>query len=51
MLYLPLVDFLQEDMRIYCVIVEIFYGSIFPQIGEPLEALTWNVEGEVLLGG
>ena len=45
-----LVDFLQEDKVIYCVVVETFCGSVFLQICEPLEALTWDAEGEVLLG-
>ena len=45
-LYLPLVDFLQEDKRIYCVVVETFCDLIFPQICEPLEACRgWGVVG------
>ena len=49
--YLPLVDFLQEDKRIYCVVVGTFCDSIFSHICELPEALTWDAEGVVLLGG
>ena len=49
--YLPLVDSLQEDKSIYCVVLETFRESMLPQICEPLEVLTWDAEGEVLLGG
>ena len=49
-LYLPLVDFLQENKSIYCAVVETFCESMLPQICEALEVLTWDAEGEVLLG-
>ena len=51
MLYHSLVDFLQEDKRIYCAVIETFCDSMFSQIYEPLEALTWDADGDVSLGG
>ena len=43
-LYIPLVDFLQEEKSIYCVVLETFYELMLPQICEPLEVLTWDAE-------
>ena len=50
-LYFPLVNFLQEDKRMYCIVKETFCDPTFPQTCKPLKALTWDVKGEVSLGG
>ena len=50
MVYLPLIEFLQEDKRIYYVVVKTFCDSILPQICEPPESTTSDAEGGVSLG-
>ena len=47
---IPLIEFLQEDKRIYYVVVKTFCDSILPQICEPPESTTSDAEGGVSLG-